>query len=438
MVPIREITQDHSSSRAIVAGRIIELGKKEGLIHLEDENGKLTVVLKPDSLASYARELLILLCEGDVIEVEGGFEGEIFVGQTLRILAPSLLSEKRTLSTVSDRERFRQNNFLLKRNMGQRAKTISLIRKFFEKEGFLEVETPLLGKAVGMELHLDAFETTFEDDQGTKLPLYLQTSPEYFMKRLLSAGFEKIFQLCKAFRNGEITPLHNTEFTILEWYRAYASYEEIMLDTERLVESLAHELLNTSQLEYQGKMIDLSPPWERITVHDAMLNYAKIDLYEASTTEEFFRLATKKGFSTIKAEDEWETIFFKIFLEAVEGKLGRGRPTFLLDYPLSMGALAKQKESNPNIAERFEVYIEGLELGNAFTELNDSQEQRERLVREQQERVLLGRDIYPLDEQFLQALEEGIPPSGGIAIGVDRLVMLFTNSRSIEEVLCFR
>ncbi|MBI4640019.1 MAG: EF-P lysine aminoacylase GenX [Candidatus Tectomicrobia bacterium] len=412
--------------------------RQAGLIHLEDESGKLAVFFKPASLTPHDRELLTLLQERDIIEIEGAFEGEVFVGQTLKIVAPSLLAEKPALAGVPDRERFRQNDFRLKRNIQLRAKMISLIRRFFEKEGFLEVETPLLGRASGMELHLDAFETTFEDDHGVTVPLYLQTSPEYFMKRLLSSGFEKIFQLCKAFRNGEITPLHNPEFTILEWYRAYASYEEIMVDTERLVAFLAHELLSASQLEYQGRMIDLSSPWERITVHEAMLKYAGIDLHEASTTEEFFRLVTKKRFSTVKVDDEWETIFFKVFLEAVEPRLGQGRPTFLLDYPISMGALAKQKESDPKVAERFEVYIQGLELGNAFTELNDPREQRKRLVREQKERKSLGRDVYPLDEQFLQALEEGIPPAGGIALGIDRLVMLFTNSRSIEEVLCFR
>jgi EF-P lysine aminoacylase GenX len=280
-------------------------------------------------------------------------------------------------------------------------------------------------------------ESEYRDGAGRRVNLYLQTSPEYAMKRLLVGGMEKIFQITKGFRNGEVSKLHNPEFTILEWYRAYDSFNEIMADTEELISELALRLKGgCRKISYQGQEIDLKPPWNRMTVKGAMLEYAGIDLDLCKNVGDFRQEAELKGHK-LGDEPDWDTIFFTIFLQEVEPKLGRGKPTFLIDYPAKFGALAKRKSDDPEVVERFEVYIAGLELANAFTELNDPVEQRSRLMSEREERIGLGKEAYPIDEDFLYALECAMPPAGGIALGVDRLVMLLADRPKIEDVILF-
>lgn len=352
----------------------------------------------------------------------------------------------------------RKNNFIL------RAKILTLIRDFFIKEGFLEVETPSLVRLPGMEPHLDPVGVTLRTARGRR-DGYLITSPEYAMKKILAAGFPKIFQICKSFRGGEeMDSLHNLEFTILEWYRANADYRDIMSDVEnlfiyilrdlRVAERAKQENKKTrkqknkfenfppkadaplaKKIKYRGKVIDLSKPWPRLTVKDAFGEYAGIDLDKAFGRPSMAGIARKKGY-VIKKNDGFDDIFFKIFLSEIEPNLGRGRPTILYDWPAEMAALSRKKKDNLRYAERFEVYIGGLELGNAFSELVDSDEQRERLTEERKLRKKLGKEIYDIDEDFLRALKD-MPPSGGIAMGVDRIAMLFADARSIEEIIFF-
>jgi lysyl-tRNA synthetase class 2 len=333
------------------------------------------------------------------------------------------------------KEKGRQEKFLL------RAKIISLIRDFFCKEKFLEVETPSLVKFPGMEPHLDPVKVSLPI-LGSQREAYLITSPEYAMKKILAAGFRNIFQICKSFRGGEaMDELHNPEFTILEWYRAHADYKDIMNDVERLMVYIARNLQKKTgdslklKIKYQNQEIDLTPPWEKLTVREAFLKYAKIDLDKVLSRETMAAAAEKKGY-VISKDDSFDDIFFKIFLSEIEGHLGQDRPTILYDWPAQMAALSRRKKSDPRYAERFEVYVGGLELGNAFSELVDPVEQRKRLVAERKLRKKLGKELYGLDEDFLEALRE-MPPSGGIAMGVDRIVMLFTDAKSINEVLFF-
>lgn len=353
---------------------------------------------------------------------------------------------------VLKKEKHRRERFFL------RAKILSLIREFFCKENFLEVETPSLVRLPGMEPHLDPIKVTCPILGGWR-DGYLITSPEYAMKKILAAGFPRIFQICKSFRGGEATDkLHNPEFTILEWYRANADYRDIMKDVERLFLCILKNLLSqisnfsaqggsasggqlqTSNLgknfiKYQGQTIDLTPPWPRVTLKAAFKKYAKIDLDRALDRGSMAREAEMKGYTVLK-EDSFDDIFFKIFLSEIEPHLGKGRPTILYDWPAKMAALSRPKKSDPKYAERFEVYIGGLEMGNAFSELVDPVMQRKRLAEEKKLRKKLGKESYNIDEDFLRALRS-VPPSGGIAMGVDRIVMLFADAKNIDEVLFF-
>ncbi len=348
---------------------------------------------------------------------------------------------------VLKNDKERQKKFFL------RNKILLLIRSFFYREGFLEVETPNLVRLPGMEPYLDPMSVDLLDSCGKKIRGYLTTSPEYAMKKLLAAGFSKIFQICKSFRGGEaVDKLHNPEFTILEWYRARANYKDIMEDVERVVTYVACHLhdgvgakqknkktkkqKNNLKIEYQGQTIDLTMPWPRLTVKDAFKKYAKMDLDAALTREAMARVAMGKGY-TVNKNDRFDDIFFKIFLSEIEPHLGKGQPTILYDWPAEMAALSRRKKNDERYAERFEIYIGGLEMGNAFSELTDWKEQRARLVAEKKLRKKLGKEVYDIDEDFVEALKVGMPSSGGIAMGVDRIVMLFTDAKSIEEVIFF-
>ncbi len=324
-----------------------------------------------------------------------------------------------------------------------RAKILSLIRDFFNKENFLEVETPSLVRLPGMEPHLDPVKVTFPI-LGGKCDGYLITSPEYAMKKILAAGFPRIFQICKSFRGGEaMDKLHNPEFTILEWYRTRADYKNIMEDVERMVVYIARNLNkknHTSEksqlkIKYQNQIIDLTPPWPRVTLKAAFRKYAKIDLDLALNRKLLARAAEIEGYAVSK-DDSFDDIFFKIFLSKIEAHLGRKKPTILYDWPAQLAALSRLNKTDPRYAERFEVYVGGLEIGNAFSELVDSVLQRRRLEEEKKIRKKLGKEIYDIDEDFLRALQS-VPPSGGIAMGVDRIVMLFADAKNIDEVLFF-
>lgn len=256
------------------------------------------------------------------------------------------------------------------------------------------------------------------------------------MKRLLGAGCERIFQLGRAFRNGERSALHNPEFTMLEWYRAYASYEEIMGDVEELVAAVSREVRGTTLLEYQGRRVNLRPPWRRLTVREAFGEFAGLDLDLGASAEEFRRQA-RDTCPSVDTEDTWEEIFFKVLLDRVEpGMAAAGRPVLLKDYPASMAALAKLRPVD-QVAERVEAYVAGLELANGFTELNDPREQRQRFMEERRKRAAIGYPLHPVDEDFLQMMELAMPPAGGMALGVDRLVMLLADAGRIDEVIAF-
>ncbi len=304
------------------------------------------------------------------------------------------------------------------------------LRSFFGAHGYLEVETPILVPTPGQEPHIDPFEAPFvpQTGVGERRSLWLHTSPEYAMKRLLADQSPPIFQLCKTFRNGEVSGHHNPEFTMLELYRPNADYHAIMDDVEGAL--AAAERAVTGKAGVFGQR-----PWERLTVRDAVLRHTGIDLRAHAGGASLKKAAQAQGVHVGESE-AFDDVFFHLFLERVEPKLGYGRPTFLIEYPASMASLSRLKPSDPTVAERVELYVNGVELANGFSELTDAVEQRRRLTEEQGLRRAQGRPAYPLDERFLEALGR-MPPSGGIAVGVDRVLMLLVGADSIADVLLF-
>lgn len=327
-----------------------------------------------------------------------------------------------------------------------REKVLTAIRRFFFDRGFHEVETPYLTASLPPESYLDIFETTLLSRDRTPRRVFLPTSPEPFLKKLLVAGIGNCFALPKSFRNTEDrSKTHNPEFTILEWYRVGADYTDIMDDCEELMLFINAYLQRTAKtplarrpthLRYQEKTVDLSAPWERITMDEAFFRYAGFPLTDGLTRETLVPIARKKGY-TVSARDTWEELFNQIFLNEIEPHLGLGKPTILYDYPVALAALSRKKASNSKLAERFEFYIEGLELGDAYSELTDANEQQKRFHDEDEERKRLGKVTHPIDTDFIEALKAGMPPAGGIAVGVDRLIMLFADVTDIADTMFF-
>lgn len=287
-----------------------------------------------------------------------------------------------------------------------RSRLLHALRSFFHERGFVEVETPVRLAAPALELHIDA------EPAGDH---WLRTSPELHMKRLLAGGLEQIFQLGPCFRRGERGDRHHPEYTMLEWYRARADYTDILADTKALLAYCAQAVLGRTDLVYRGQQIALLPHWERLTAAEAFQRWA--------------------GWNPV---EQWNAERFDLDLvEKVEPNLPREVPVVLTDYPAPAAALARRKPSDPRVAERWELYIGGLELANAYSELTDPAEQRTRFEACARERRALGKDVYPLDEAFLGALAT-MPPAGGIALGVDRLAMLFADAATLDEVMAFR
>ncbi|MBX3162657.1 MAG: EF-P lysine aminoacylase GenX [Deltaproteobacteria bacterium] len=328
--------------------------------------------------------------------------------------------------------------------LAARATALAALREFFDARGFLEVETPLLVPSPGLEIHLDAVRA----GDG-----YLITSPEYQMKRLLAAGCERIYQVCRCFRAGEHGPHHASEFTMVEWYRAYDELDAIARDTEELVAHVCRAVSGapiarvpippdassgrSPAAAVAERTLDVAPPWPRLTVRDAMRTWARVDV---DGDEPAAALVAKVRAAGIDVADgtAWDDAFFAAFLARVEPAIAAlDRPVLLEDWPSPLAALARRRPDDPRTALRFEAYAGGLELANAFGELTDPVEQRARFESDQATRRARDRPVYPIDEKLLAALAEGLPPSAGIALGFDRLLMLATGAARIDDVLAF-
>ena len=347
--------------------------------------------------------------------------------------------------------------------LAARGRILAATRQFFAGEGFVEVETPALQVSPGIEPHLRAFATLLSDPRDNSLkPRYLHTSPEFAMKKLLAGGMRQIWQLAHAFCDGERGPTHHPEFAMLEWYRTGATYDALMEDCEALLRRTAAAVAphpsplpasgeregpaakpwggEGPRLQWQGRTADPNHPFGRLSVAEAFACHTGIDILATAPDPDRPSLALLAeaaagiGIATHPGDD-WESLYFRIFLDRIEPKLGIGAPTILYDFPVSMAALSRQKPGDPRLCERFELYVCGLELANAFTELTDPAEQRGRFIADQAKKQRLYGHTYPIDDDFLAALEHGLPDCAGIALGFDRLVMLCTGADGMEDVL---
>lgn len=437
-----------------ICGRIMSnrLMGKAGFFHIADMYGRIQIYIKKDVVGQETFDLYKILDIGDIV----GIDGEVFKTRTgeITVLADNLVllsksirplpivkekiedDQKLVFDPFSDKEmRYRQRYVDLIVNpdvrgvFQKRSRIMTAMRQFLNDRGYLEVETPILQPIYGgasarpFKTHHNALDMT----------LYLRIANELYLKRLIVGGFEGVYEFAKDFRNEGMDRFHNPEFTQMELYVAYQDYEWMMQFTEELIYTVAKETAGSAKINYQGNEIDLTPPWRRLPFFEAVKEYARVDIANADKAE--LRKIAKKV--NIEIEDNWSSgkIVDEIFGELVEPHLIQ--PTFIIDYPLEMSPLAKKHRANPRLVERFEPIIAGKEIGNAFSELNDPIDQQQRFEAQMELRAGGDEEAQVLDEDYIRALEYGMPPTAGLGIGIDRMVMLLTDQASIRDVIFF-
>lgn len=440
----KELKEGEESAEIVsIAGRIMtKRGHgKASFATLQDDSGRIQIYAKQDIIGADKYEIYSKLDMGDIIGVKGHIfktkTGEVTVrALEFEILCKSLHPLPEKWHGLTDKEiRYRERyvdlmvNPEVKAVFVKRSKIVSLIRKILEEKGFLEVETPILNMLQGGAA-AKPFET-FHD--ALNMPLFMRIAPELYLKRLIVGGFEKVFEIGRVFRNEGISYKHNPEFTIIEIYQAYADYNDIMQLTEDLIVAAAKATNNGSlQIEFKGEKIDLTPPWKRISLTDAL---AEAGVMIAGKSEnEIRQIAKEKGIEG-SSEIGIGKIINLLYDKFVEATLRQ--PTFIIDHPIETSPLAKKHRSKPGQVERFELIIAGMELANAFSELNDPIDQRERFSKQAELKAAGDTEAESMDEDFLRALEYGMPPTGGLGVGIDRLVMLLTGQPSIRDVIPF-
>lgn len=427
-----------------LAGRVMSIRDfgKAVFIHIKDGTGRLQAYIRKDRVGEENFETFKLMDIGDHV----GLTGQLFRTRTdeLTLLANSfvLLSKSQRplpekyhgLIDVETRYRQRYLDLIVNDNVRntfiQRGKIIQTIREFLDKQGFIEVETPMMQSIPGGAV-ARPFKT-YHNALG--MDLYLRVAPELYLKRLVVGGLEKIYELNRNFRNEGVSTDHNPEFTMLEFYVAYATYEDLMDLTEKLFLYLLKKLFGGLTIEYQGKPINFTTPWPRISLANSLKDIGGIPEDVLFDHQALIDLARSKGVE-VKDNEEIGRILNRLFESIVEPKLIQ--PTFIVDHPIELSPLSRRKDEHPEIAERFELFVGGKEVANAFSELNDPDDQRERFLKQASLRDSGDEEALFMDEDYLKALEYGLPPTAGEGIGIDRLVMILTNSPSIRDVILF-
>ena len=430
--------------RVTVAGRIgvlRDLGNM-AFAHLQDGAGRIQLQFRRDVLGDERYGLLELLDHGDFVGVCGQVfrtkRGEVTVGaEDLVPLAKALRNPPEKWHGLTDVEkRYRQRYLDLIANRETvevfltRSKLVYHLRWRLVEAGFVEVETPVLQALPGGGA-ARPFETYYNALDQTE---YLRIALELFLKRCVIGGLERVFELGRIFRNEGLSAKHNPEFTMLELYAAYADYEDILHLTEELVAGLAQDVRGTTRVPWSRTEIDFKPPWRRLSLREAILEYSGVDIEQHQRAESLYQAALTAG---LRAEPGWNTakLVDELLSQFVEPRLVQ--PTFLLDYPVELSPLAKRKPDRPDLVERFEAFAGGMEIANAFTELNDPIDQRARFEEQARQRALGDQEAQPFDAEFLEALEHGMPPTGGLGMGIDRLAMLLTDQHAIRDVILF-
>ena len=416
---------------------------RSSFAHIQDGSGKIQLYLRQDVLGKEAYEHFRRDFDiGDFIQATGHLfrtrAGEISLWvEQFRILAKSLhpLPEKwHGLKDVETRYRQRYLDLMVNEEVARifvlRSRIISAMRRFLDEQGFLEVETPALQPMYGgatarpFVTHHHALDRT----------LYLRIADELYLKRLIIGGFDRVYEICKDFRNEGISTKHNPEFTMMECYEAYGDYTTMMELVEGVMASIAREVLGTTVITYQGHKIDLTPPWRRLTIRQAIEERTGVDI-EAHRDLESLQARVRELGLAVDPQPTWGKLVDELLSDFVEPTLIQ--PTFIMDYPVDLSPLAKKKPGACHLVERFEPFAGGLELGNGYSEVNDPIDQRERFEAQMRAQAAGDEESHPLDEDYIRALMYGMPPTGGLGIGVDRVVMLFTDQTSIREVILF-
>ncbi|MFT4049428.1 MAG: lysine--tRNA ligase [Solirubrobacterales bacterium] len=446
VVPSEEVRENHQGLEPgtetnvtyRVAGRLAARRGhgKAAFLDVIDRSGKMQVHARADLLGEESFEQLVSLDLGDLVGIDGEAfvtkRGELSLAATgWTLLAKSLRpppDKHHGLADVETRYRHRELDLIANEEARElfilRSKVISLVRRWLDEKGFIEVETPVLQPIYGGAL---ARPFTTHHNQLDR-EFYLRIATELYLKRLIVGGLEKVYELGKDFRNEGISHKHNPEFTMLETYEAYADYSDVMDMVEQLVSWLASEVGYDGELKFEA-------PWPRIPLGEAILEQTGIDVVALRDREELAQAMVDKGFHNELPTDSWPQLVDELLSKHVEPKLIH--PTFITDYPVELSPFAKEHREKPGLTERFEVFAQGMEFGNAFSELNDPQVQRERFEAQVRLAAEGDEETQPFDEAFLQALEHGMPPTGGLGIGIDRLVMLLSGRHGIREVVLF-
>ena len=428
-----------------IAGRMIakRIMGKASFCHIQDMQGKIQCYVSLNDLGEESYKLFKTYDIGDIVGVTGFVfktkTGEISVhAKEMVLLTKSLRPLPEKFHGLKDTElRYRQRyldlivNPEVKETFIKRSKIIKELRRILEEEGYLEVETPMLTTvATG-----DAARPFITHHNTLNLDMYLRIAPELNLKRLIVGGFDKVYEIGKNFRNEGMDIKHNPEFTNVEFYAAYEDYNDMMNMAEKIISTIAQNVLGTTKITYQSVDIDLTPSWKRISMIDAIKEVTGIDFNKIETDEEARALAKEKGIELEETKQTRGHVINEFFEEYVEETLIQ--PTFIIDYPVEVSPLTKRKPSDPRLVERFELFIGGREYGNAYSELNDPLDQYERFVKQQEAKDKGDEEAGGMDEDFVTALEIGLPPTGGMGIGLDRLIMLLTDSTSIRDILFF-
>ncbi len=435
---------EQSPESVAIAGRVMARRKfgKLMFLQLREDGSSIQVSVKKQEVEEEVFQFAKELDVGDFIRVEGPLwrtkTDELTVDlRQLTLLAKSLAPLPEKWHGLSDVEtRFRQRHLDLlvndeaRRIAVARSRIVKEMRAFLDRRDFIEVETPVLQPLYGgaAARPFETHHNVYDQD------LYLRISDELYLKRLVVGGLDRVYEIAHNFRNEGVSRKHNPEFTMMECYQAYADYRDMMDLTEAMVGSIAEAVLGTTKVVYQGEEIDLAGPWPRISMRQAILDRSGVDILEASGVDELREAIRAKGRDPGEGTS-WGVVVDDLFSECVEP--GLLAPTFITDYPLELSPLAKRSVQDPRVVERFEIFIAGMELGNAFSELNDPIDQRERFEAQRRAHEAGDEEAHPLDEDYLRALEQGLPPTGGLGIGVDRLVMILTDAPNLRETVLF-
>jgi lysyl-tRNA synthetase, class II len=427
-----------------ISGRIMSIRRmgKASFFHMQDQRGRLQVYVQQIRLGEEGYALFRALDIGDIVAVCGHLfrtktKELTLEAQELRLLTKCLrpLPEKwHGLADVEARYRQRYVDLMVNPDVRavfeKRSRIVRLVRRFFEERDFLEVETPMMQAIPG-----GAAARPFITHHNTlDMDLYLRVAPELFLKRLLVGGFERVFELNRSFRNEGISVRHNPEFTMVEFYQAYATFDDLMQLTEELFVTIARAIIGSLQVPCAGRIIDLTPPWRRLTIPEAIADYGGVARGEIEDLAGLRQFARNKELR-VDLDAPYGNLLVEVFDEVAEAQLIQ--PTFMTGYPIEVSPLARKNDHNPALVDRFEFYIGGRELANAFSELNDPADQRRRFLEQMAARDAGDDTANPIDDDYVRALEFGMPPAAGEGIGIDRLVMFFTDSPSIRDVILF-